>query len=143
METELFLADSSVWLMTMGRLRIPAITDRLRALIEQNRLATTSMVRLELLIGARTKVEFEEIEDQLGGLHLLPIEEPQWTEAATMAFQLRRKGRTLNQGDILIAAVARLAGATLLHTDHHFDLIAEQVSGLNTESLVHLIRKDQ
>ncbi|MBI4332348.1 MAG: PIN domain-containing protein [Chloroflexi bacterium] len=140
MNPELILADTSAWLMALGRLAVPGVVQRLRELIRQNRLATTPIVGLELLGGARSETEFQQLRDQLDGLHLLPINEPEWAEAARLAFELRRKGKTVPHAHTIIAAVAKRAGVTLLHADHHFDLIAE-VTGLTWESLAHLIPK--
>ncbi|MBI4330605.1 MAG: PIN domain-containing protein [Chloroflexi bacterium] len=140
MNPELVLADTSAWLMALGRLAVPGVVQRLRELIRQNRLATTPIVRLELLAGARSETEFQQLRDQLDGLHLLPINEPEWAEAARLAFDLRRAGKTAPHTDALIATAAKRAGAVLLHADHHFDYIAE-ITGLAVESLVPLVKK--
>jgi predicted nucleic acid-binding protein len=57
-----------------------------------------------------------------------------------MAFNLRRKGVTVPYTDIMIAACAEKAEATILHADSHFDLISREI-GVNVESYVSEIGK--
>ena len=134
MQSSLYLLDTSVWLDvlppggTNSDLRI-----RVDALLTADRVATTEMVRLELLGGARTEQEWDRLKDYLSALHQLPVEEETWQEAAQMGFQLRRQGVTVPFTDLIIGAVAVKSDAVLLHRDRHFDLMAQHVP-LHVES---------
>jgi predicted nucleic acid-binding protein len=81
------------------------------------------MVRLEILRGARSAENFQRLRRNLGALTQLPGEDA-WDEAARLAFQLHQRGVTVQSTDVLIAAVALRAGATVLHRDRDFDAIA-------------------
>ena len=93
------------------------------------------MVRLELLGGARSQQEWDRLRDLLSALHLLPVTEEHWQEAAQMGFQLRRQGVTVPFMDLLIGAVTIRSGAVLVRRDRHFDFIASYLP-LNVESYV-------
>lgn len=132
------LVDTSVWIAVLGKRGIPGIRSRITQLGKEDRIATNQMVRMELLGGSRSVNEFNNLETHLNALHQMQIGDDEWDESARLAFELRRKGLTLPYGDIIIAATAIRHGATLLHADHHFELIAKD-AGLVTEDLTNLV----
>ena len=130
MPTDLFLVDTSVWVMALRKDFQPAAKDRMEYLLIENRVAICGIIRLEILGGARAEKEFYTLKSRLDSLHQL---ETIWNDACELAFTLRRKGVIVPYTDILIASSALSAGATLLHFDRHFDLIAG-ITDLNVES---------
>lgn len=134
MQSDLYLLDTSVWLDvlppggTNADLRV-----RVDALLNADQVATTGMVRLELLGSTRTEQEWDRLREYLSALHQLPVEEETWQEAAQMGFQLRRQGVTVPFTDLIIGAVAIKSDTVLLHRDRHFDLIAQHLP-LHVES---------
>jgi len=136
--TELILVDTSIWIASLNREGPSAIKSRLDRLLEENLIATNQMIRLELLAGTRSQEEFNRLKGRLDSLHQLQIGEAEWNQAAELAFRQRRKGKTLPYGDIIIAATAIRNRATLLHADHHFELMTEE-AGLVTEDLTALV----
>ena len=134
MRGDLFLVDSSVWLEALpARTAGQEIRDRVDTLLAEDRVATTGMIQLELLGGARTEAEYRRLAELFSALHQLPASAETWAGAARLGFQLRRQGLPLPFTDLLIAAVAIAAEAVLLHRDRHFDLIAGR-STLRVES---------
>ena len=134
MRSSLYLLDTSVWLDVLP----PGGTNsdlrtRVDALLTTDRIATTEMVKLELLGGVRSEREWDRLNDYLAALHQLPLEQETWREAAQMGFQLRRQGVTVPFTDLIIGAVAVRSDAVLLHRDHHFDLMAQHLP-LHVES---------
>jgi predicted nucleic acid-binding protein len=128
MRNELFLVDTSIWLEVFPpRSRSQELRERIDGLLAGDLVATTGMVRLELLSGARSQDEWEKLDERLSALHLLPVTEEHWQEAARMGFQLRRQGITMPFTDLLIGAVAMKADVILVHRDRHFDLIASRL----------------
>jgi hypothetical protein len=128
MRDDLFLVDTSIWLEVLPPGRgDPGLRNRIDALLAADRVATTGMVRLELLGGARSQEELDRLDRLLDALHQLTVREEHWQEAARMGFQLRRQGVAVPFTDLLIGAVAVLAGAVLVHRDRHFDLIASHM----------------
>ncbi len=136
MRDDLFLLDTSIWLEVLPPERgSSSIRDRVDSLLSADRVASTGMVRLELLGGARSQREWDRLRDLLSALHLLPVTEDHWQEAAQMGFQLRRQGVTVPFTDLLIGAVTITSGAVLVHRDRHFDFIASYLP-LKVESYV-------
>lgn len=130
MPTDLFLVDTSVWILALRKDFQPAAKNRVEYLLIENRIAICDIIRLEILGGARTEKEFHMLKSRLDSLHHL---ETPWNDACEVAFTLRRKGVVVPYTDIMVASSALFAGATLLHFDRHFDLIAG-ITDLTVES---------
>lgn len=136
MRDDLYLIDTSVWIDVLPPRRAAAsqaLTQRVADLISKNRAATTGMIRLELLGGARNDAEYLPLVEALDALLLLPTEERVWDQASLLSHRLRREGRPVPLPDLVIATVAMESGAVLLHRDRHFDIIAAY-SSLRVES---------
>ena len=132
------LVDSSAWIPLFRRNHPagPKLRARISQLQASGQAATTEPIMLELLRGARDTADYEQLAALLGDLTLLPVSLERWQEAAQMGFDLlRRHGITVPSVDLLIAAVAKAHGATLVHRDGDFDLIAKHVP-LTVESHV-------
>lgn len=136
MNGERYLVDTSAWLEVLppGHWS-DALRKRVDELLAADLVATLGMIRLELLGGARTEIEWQRLNGLLLALHSLPVTEEHWDEAARIAFQLRGKGVTVPFTDLLIGATALLAGAILVHRDRHFDLMAAHLP-IRVESYV-------
>lgn len=122
----MILVDSSAWIEFQRATGSPAHR-RLRAAIEQDEpLATTGIVILEILAGARDEGHARELRRLLDRCAFLALEEPSDHEAAAGLYRAcRREGRTIRRlPDCLIAAVAIRTGTSLLHQDSDFEAIA-------------------
>jgi predicted nucleic acid-binding protein len=133
-----YLVDTSVWISVLRPRPIQPLRNRIDELFQGDAIATTGMIRLELLSGAKTAPEFGKLAFVTEMVHQLPATDSTWTRAAELAFALRRRGLTLGSADILIAAVAIENDAVLLHADAHFEHIAQH-SELKTESYVEYL----
>jgi predicted nucleic acid-binding protein len=129
------LADTSAWVEYLRATGSPAHV-RLRELIAgQGELATTEVVVMELLAGAAAQEEVARLRRLLGRFELLPVEGLADYEAAADLYRRCRAGGEIVRKltDCLIAAVAMRHGATLLHRDVDFEVIARhsrlQVAG--------------
>ena len=127
----MILADSSAWIEFL-RATGSDVHLRLRGLVERRaELATTEVVLMEVLTGARSDREREDLRRLLyGRCTLLPLEGPaDYERAADLYRQCRRGGETIRTlTDCLIAVVAIRAGIVLLHRDGDFDAIARHTS---------------
>ena len=122
----MILPDSSAWIEFQRATGSPAHL-RLRAAIEAGeKLATTGLVMLEVLAGARDERQARELRRMLYRCTFLRLQEPPDHEAAAALYwTCRREGRTIRKlPDCLIAAVAIRVEAELLHQDGDFDAIA-------------------
>ena len=135
MLSDIFLVDTSAWIFALRKDFLSIIKDRIEYLLKENAIFTTGMVKLELLGGTKSENEFQRLKSRLEALDAVECDAELWDEAYKLAFDLRRKGITVPCTDILIASCALKIGATLVHSDAHFDLI-QQHSDLKVESFV-------
>jgi predicted nucleic acid-binding protein len=120
------LPDSSAWIEFQRATGSPAHV-RLRTAVENGEhLATTGLVMLEVLAGARDEGQTRDLRRLLYRCTFLRLQEPpDYEAAATLYRACRREGRTIRKlPDCLIAAVAIRTEAQLLHQDGDFDAIA-------------------
>ena len=122
----MILVDSSAWIEYLRATDSPV--DRyLQASLKRKRsLATTGVVMLEVLAGARDEAHARKLARLLGSCTLLPAQEPSDHEAAASLYRAcRREGITVRKlPDLLIAAVAIRTDSPLLQLDEDFQMIA-------------------
>lgn len=120
-EPDLYLADKSA----LVRAASSTVGRRLRQLASAGLLATCAIVELEVLYSARSRRDYDNIADELAGFEHLPIDEAVMDRAKQTQRALAAVGmHRLPIPDLVIAAVAEEAGATVLHYDRDFERIA-------------------
>jgi predicted nucleic acid-binding protein len=120
------LVDSSAWVEYL-RGTGSSVHRRMRALLEsEQRLASTEVVVMEVLAGARDDSHWERLRRLLFSCEFLPLAGlSDYEDAAALYRRCRLAGKTLRSlTDCLIAVVAIRAGAELIHADRDFDTIA-------------------
>jgi predicted nucleic acid-binding protein len=119
------LADTSAWVEFLRATGSEANV-RLRALIERDQLATTDVVLMEVLAGARDDGHRDRLRSLLARYEFVPIAGPRdYEDAADIFRACRQAGHTVRAlTDCLIASVAMRAGLAVLHADRDFDAIA-------------------
>jgi predicted nucleic acid-binding protein len=120
------LVDSSAWIEYLRATGSP-VHRYLRRLLEDKRpVATTGVVLLEVLAGARDESQALKLSRLLSRCALLAAEEPSDHEAAAALYRAcRREGVTIRRPpDLLIATIAIRTDTQLLHLDADFDAIA-------------------
>ena len=136
--SDLYLADTSAWLRVFPTRAPPSeLRRRLDELLASRQMTITGMVRLEILGALSNEAEYRRRAALLDAVPVLPTTEARWAEAAWLGSQLRARGLTIPNTDLLIAAVAMAASATVVHVDRHFDLMAQHTP-LLVESYVSL-----
>jgi predicted nucleic acid-binding protein len=120
------LVDTSAWIEFQRATGSPADRRLTAAIDAGERLATTGLVLLEILAGARDERHARGLRRLLGRCRFLSLEEPSDFEAAAALYRAcRREGATIRRlPDCLIAAAAIRTGTTLLHQDADFEVIA-------------------
>ena len=124
----MILADTSAWVEFLRATGSEANL-RLRALIEDDQLATTDVVLMEVLAGARDDSHRDRLRALLARCQFVPIAGPRdYEDAADIYRACRRAGHTVRAlTDCLIASAAMRAGFSVLHADRDFDAIARHV----------------
>ena len=122
----MILVDTSVWIEYQHATGSRADLRLTRAIETDEPLATTGLVLLELLAGARDEQHARDLRRLLDRCSFLPLEEPSDHEAAAALYRsCRRQGSTVRRlPDCLIATVAMRTETPLLHQDADFETIA-------------------
>ncbi len=122
------LVDTSAWIEALRRDGDPAVRDQVRTLVTDDAAVLCDLVVLELWNGARGDRETQALTEITRELARLPTTDEVWRTAVNLARACRTQGLTVPATDLVVAACARAHGASLLHRDRHFDLIAETVT---------------
>jgi predicted nucleic acid-binding protein len=120
------LADSSAWIEFLRRTGSET-NRRVAELIEEpDGFATTDIVLMEILAGARDASHRDQLRRLLARCEFEPVEGPRdYEEAADLYRSCRAAGETVRSlTDCLIACVAMRTGSELLHLDADIDAIA-------------------
>jgi predicted nucleic acid-binding protein len=120
----MIVADSSALIEYYRRGGSPAVQDAVAAAIADDVLAFNGIIFVEVVGFAADEPERRALLASFGAFHRLPLEDADFDLAASIGFDLRRRGRTVPATDLIIAACAIRAGAELLHVDDHFADIA-------------------
>jgi predicted nucleic acid-binding protein len=126
----MILVDSSAWVEFLRGTGGPAHL-RLRSALQGGlELASTDVIVMEILAGARDDADRDRLRRLLYGLEFLAVEGPTDYESAAELYRLcRRGGETPRKlSDCLIAAVAIRNEAALLCEDADFIAIARHTS---------------
>lgn len=127
-----YLLDTSV-VKRAGSERVRTV---LRSLALAGEIGRTSIVDLEVGFSARNSAEWAELAGVLSSFPLVDIEQSHFDRALQVqALLAARSQRGRKIPDLLVAAVAEGAGATVLHYDSDFDHISA-VTGQPTEWVV-------
>lgn len=118
----LYLADKSA---LERRHRSEVAAGFLAALAGSHALVTCGVVALEVLYSARNVQGYGALDSRLRAQPWLPVDERASARALEVQGLLAARGQhRMPIADLLIAAVAEVNGATVLHHDHDFERIA-------------------
>jgi predicted nucleic acid-binding protein len=113
-----YLADTSAWYWSRRA------ADRWDAFFEAGLVVTCAPVQLELLYSARSAREFANLSQELARLPYFELDERASDAALQAQGQLALRGEhRLPAVDFLVAALAEVNDAIVLHYDRHFDTI--------------------
>jgi predicted nucleic acid-binding protein len=128
------LVDTSAWIELLRASGHPAHLTLRHHLARRSPLATTEPVIMELLAGAKIPREHARLRARLLALPRVTVRGVADFEAAAELYRAcRARGATVRRlVDCLIAAVAVRDGATVLHNDGDFEILARHTR-LKTE----------
>ena len=120
------LVDTSAWVELLRATGHPAHVTLRYHLQRRSQIATTEPVIMELLAGTRGRREHSSMRARLLALPRLALRGlVDFESAAALYRACRIRGVTVRKlMDCLIAAVAIREGATVLHNDRDFDVLA-------------------
>jgi predicted nucleic acid-binding protein len=120
----MIVADSSALIEYFRRGGTPAVQEAVAAAIASDALAYNGIIFVEVVGFAADERERQALLATFGAFHRLALDDGDFDLAASIGFDLRRRGRTVPATDLIIAASAIRAQVELLHVDDHFDEIA-------------------
>ncbi len=122
----MILPDSSAWVEYLRGTESPTHRALRRAIHGGEDVAVTEPIVMELLAGARSSRHAERLRKALLVFPLLPVAGlDDYEEAAAIQRTCRAAGETVrNTIDCLIAVVSLREGASVLHNDRDFEVIA-------------------
>lgn len=100
-------------------------SDKAKDIIRDNEVCICGVVRSELLHGAYSERNLEEISRKLDLLEEISIKENQWDRFGRFLYKLRTNGVSLPYADAIIAFTAITNNVIVLTRDKHFRLIKE------------------
>ena len=123
-QSELVLIDSSVWIQYLN-VRVFPGRNSIDRLMSDDTACVNGVIKAEVLLGSKTRNEFSELGDILGGVIDLPTNGRVWNLVAELAFELKLRGEMLPIPDLIIAATAIGHGCWLYTLDKGFARITE------------------
>jgi predicted nucleic acid-binding protein len=122
MRQERYLLDKSA----LARWAKPTVAPILDELSDRGLLAVCGAVEIEVIYRAQTVKEAQRARWLLRGFGWLAMPDEIWDRAVEVQVQALQKGyhRAMSMADLLVAATAERHGATVLHYDGDYDMIA-------------------
>lgn len=123
-----FCVDTSAWHHSTE----PRVAAVWRQHLEADELVLCSQVRLEILFSAQSAEDYDALAQELSGLPTIPTDTPTFERALEVQRLLAHVGglhhRSVKIADLVIAAAAEAAQATVLHYDSDYERIAALTS---------------
>lgn len=132
MNFEKFLVDTTIWVLYFRGEK--DLENKIKSLILEEKIVTTEIIIMEILRGAKSQKEYNQLYDDFTALPVLKLNNIIWEKSYKIGFKLRKMGIDAPLSDILITMVAEHYNCLLLHRDKHFPLI-ERVVALKQQKL--------
>ena len=125
MNRQWVLIDTSAWIAALRPSGLKEMKEKIEILLSEDRAAVSGIIMLELLSGTRAEKEYQDLSEDLEGLHYIPTGEDVWRCSYRLSRSVKKGGLTIPATDLLIASIAITSGCKILHLDKHFDLLAK------------------
>ena len=129
----MILVDSSAWIeyyRPQGQARAQAAVAEA---ITSDQVAVNGILQTEIVGFASSREEYRKLRSDFRAFHWLELTEAVFERAAQLGVALRALGVTVPATDLIIAACAMEAKATLFHLDQHFVEIARRCNLLQQD----------
>ena len=124
----LFCVDTSAWHHSTH----PTVADEWTRYLDRDQLGICDQIRLEILFSARSAEDYDNLAEELSALRVIATDSTTFQRALEIQRRLAHVGglhqRSVKIADLVIAAAAEAAAATILHYDADYDRIAEITS---------------
>jgi predicted nucleic acid-binding protein len=122
MSDERILIDTSVWIEYF-RSAASRITEKTEKILDEDEVFVPKMVLAELIQGAKSAKEIGVIEGFFGAFHIIDQSDETWLKAALLAYNLKKKGKTIHLSDCYVAVIAKEHDCKIFTLNRHFQEI--------------------
>ena len=127
----MILVDTCV---IINYLRAP--TPEIKKIFQKNEIAICGVVMAELLRGAVSEKQFNQLKSSLECFEYIPIEQEDWDSLPRLLYTLKTNGIAVPFQDAMIALLAMKAACPLWTTDRHFSILQSVLPELKLFTLV-------
>ena len=121
----LILVDNSAFIEYYRPSGLKAVQSAVAEAIAAERVAVNGIIQVEIVAFAPDEASYRKLEADFQAFHWLHLGPEAYAFSTELGFRLRRQGITVPPTDLIIAASAIQAGATVYHVDGHYELIAK------------------
>ena len=119
MSAEKILIDTSVWIEYFRNKSSP-IAEEVDKILSDDEVYVPKIVMAELIQGAKSEREISIIEDFLDAFHIVDHKEDNWIKAGRLAYNLKKKGKSISLLDCYISTIAQEYGCKIFTLNRHF-----------------------
>jgi hypothetical protein len=121
---EMVVVDTSIWIEYFTKPKSER-GERLKRLLEEDRVVVTGVIMAELLQGARTEEELEILKESFITLPFIKEDIFLWEKVSKLSFKMRKNGFVVPLTDCLIAVLAIEQNYPIFTIDSHFQKIPQ------------------
>jgi predicted nucleic acid-binding protein len=119
MSAERILIDTSVWIEYF-RDELSSVADKVDQILSEDNVFVPKIVIAELMHGAKSEKELSIIRDFLDAFQIIDQKEDSWIKAGKLAYNLKKKGKTIHLLDCYIAVIAQGCDCKIFTLNRHF-----------------------
>jgi predicted nucleic acid-binding protein len=124
MSAERVLVDTSVWIEYFRNPESEAAAT-LDGILDDFEICVPKIVLAELMQGAKSTKELAVIGDFLNAFHIVDQSPETWLEAGRLAYDLKKKGKTIHVLDCYLAVMAKEHSCAVFTLNRHFKEIRD------------------
>ena len=121
-ENNLVLVDTSVWIEYFRNPESEAAAT-LNDILDDHEICVPKIVLAELMQGAKSAKELAVIEDFFDAFQIIDQSGGTWMEAGRLAYELKKKGKTIHLLDSYLAVIAKEHSCSIFTLNRHFQEI--------------------
>ena len=129
MSAERILVDTSVWIEFFRNSESEAGAV-LESILDHQEVYVPKVVLAELMQGAKSAKELAVIRDFMDAFHVIDQSGETWMTAGRLAYDLKKKGKTIHLLDCYLAVIAKEHSCTIFTLNRHFQEIKD-IAGIS------------
>lgn len=119
MSAERILIDTSVWIEYF-RDESSTVADKVDQILSEDNVFVPKIVIAELMQGSKSEKELSVIRDFLDAFQIIDQKEDSWIKAGKLAYDLKKRGKTIHLLDCYIAVIAKEFNCKVFTLSRHF-----------------------